>query len=52
MANDKISKITLPDGNTYDIKDANVGLASTYDSSTQTVVLTVGSLEDADEMEF
>lgn len=53
MANESaISKITLPDGTTYNIKDANVGLASTYDSTTKTVILTVGSLEDADDMEF
>ena len=50
MATDdkKISKITLPDGNTYSIKDENVGIASTYDSNTKTVILTVGSLSDAD----
>lgn len=52
MANNTISKITLPDGSTYDIKDANVGIASTYDSTTKTVTLLVGSLENADDMEF
>ena len=52
MSNLKISKITMPDGNTYDIKDANINLASTYDSSTQTVTLTAGSLEDGDEREY
>ena len=47
-----ISQIKLPDGNTYNIKDANVGVTSTYDSSTHTVTLTVGSLQDADEQEY
>lgn len=50
MATDenKISKIKLPDGNTYALEDENVGISSTYDSSTKTVTLTVGSLGDAD----
>lgn len=46
--NNKISKVQLPDGNTYSIKDENVGITSTYDSNTKTVILTVGSLGDAD----
>lgn len=44
----KISKITLPNGDTYSIEDENVGIDSTYDSTTKTVILTVGSLGDAD----
>lgn len=50
--NDTISKITLPNGTTYNIKDENVGIDSTYDSTTKTVILTVGSLEDADSTEY
>ena len=49
---DKISKITLPNGQTYELKDANVGISSTYDSNTKTVIIGAGSLEDADNMEF
>lgn len=49
---DKISQIQLPNGTTYDIEDANVGIDSTYDSSTYTVTLTVGSLGDADTTEY
>lgn len=44
----KISKITLPNGDTYSIEDENVGITSTYESDTKTVILTVGSLGDAD----
>lgn len=47
-----ISKIKLPDGTVYNIKDANVGVDSTYDSDTLTVTLVVGSLEDADSTEY
>ena len=47
-----ISKIELPDGNIYNIKDANTDISSTYDSSTHTVTLTVGSLGDADSTEY
>ena len=47
-----ISKITLPNNTTYDIKDANVDIDSTYDNQTKTVTLTVGSLENADEQEY
>ena len=49
---DKISKIQLPNGTTYDIEDANVGIQTTYDSSTYTVTLLVGSLDDADSTEY
>lgn len=53
MAEDKrISKIQLPDGQTYSVKDENVGISSTYDSITKTVTLTVGSLTDADNVEY
>ena len=47
-----ISKISLPNGNLYTIQDENVGISSTYDSTTQTVILTVGSLGDADSTEY
>lgn len=52
MPDQKISKITLPNGQTYSLKDENVSLGSTYDSNTKTVILTVGSLTDADSMEY
>lgn len=52
MADGSISKIQLPNGNIYDIKDENIGISSTYDSSTKTVTLTVGSLGDADSTEY
>lgn len=50
MATDsnKISKIQLPDGNTYALVDENVSISSVYDDETKTVTLTVGSLGDAD----
>lgn len=47
-----ISKIKLPDGNTYNIKDANVGISSSYDETDYEVILTVGSLEDADSTRY
>ncbi len=52
MSDGSISKVQLPNGNTYDIKDENVGITSTYDSSTYTVTLTVGSLTNADNTEY
>ena len=52
MAEGNISKIQLPNGNVYDIKDENVGITSTYNSTTKTVTLTVGSLNDADSTEY
>ena len=52
MPNDKISKITLPDGTTYDLEDENVGIDSSYDSTTKTVTLTAGSLTMADNTEY
>ena len=52
MADGNISKIQLPNGNIYDIKDENVGITSTYNSTTKTVTLTVGSLNDADSTEY
>ena len=47
-----ISVIELPDGSKYNIKDANVGIDSTYNSTDQQVILTVGSLNDADSTEY
>ena len=52
MADGTISKIQLPNGSIYDLKDSNVGIDSTYDSNTKTVTLTVGSLGDADSTEY
>ena len=52
MADGNITKIKLPDGSVYDIKDENVGIDSTYDSSTHTVTLVVGSLTDADSQSY
>ena len=52
MADGQISTITLPNGDSYEFKDPNVGITSTYDSTTHTVTLTVGSLTDADNMEY
>ncbi len=49
---DKISKITLPNGVTYAIEDENVSIDSTYVSADQEVILTVGSLDDADTTEY
>ena len=48
----KISKITLPNGQTYSLKDENTSISSTYDSNTKTVTLIVGSLGDADGTEY
>jgi len=47
-----ISKISLPSGAIYTIQDENVGITSTYNSNTKTVILTVGSLGDADSTEY
>ena len=52
MADGQISKIQLPNGTLYDIKDPNIGITSTYDNTTKTVTLTVGSLGDADSTEY
>lgn len=52
MADGNIAKVQLPDGKVYNVKDENVGIVSTYDSTTHTVTLTVGSLEDADGTEY
>jgi len=52
MSDGSISKIQLPDGGVYDIKDENTGITSTYDSSTKTVILNVGSLTNADSTEY
>ena len=39
-------------GNTYILQDSNVGIDSTYDEATDTVILTVGSLSDADTTQY
>lgn len=51
-SNNKISQVALPDGTTYDLEDPNVGIDSTYENATHTVILTVGSLGDADSTEY
>lgn len=48
----KISQITLPDGSTYYLEDQTVGISDTYDENTQTLILLVGSLDDADGTEY
>ena len=53
MPNETISQIQLPNGQIYDIISAEgVALESTYDSSTDTVTLIVGTAADGDSMEF
>lgn len=52
MADGNISKIQLPDGSIYEIKDENTGIDSTYDTQTKNVTLIVGSLNDADGTEY
>lgn len=52
MADQRISTITLPNGQVYSLKDANVSLSSTYDSLSKTVILSAGSLDDADNTEY
>ena len=58
-----ISKLLLPNNTEYDIKDATarqaiadlpstIGLTSSYDSTTNTVTLTAGVIEDADNTEY
>ena len=48
----KISQIQLPNGNIYDIEDGNVGIDSNYVPAEYEVILTVGSLKDADSTEY
>ena len=54
-----VSVIQLPNGDNYNIKDAvtrttaeNVGITSVYNSKDEEVILTVGSLNDADSTEY
>lgn len=49
---DKITQIQLPNGTIYDLSDQNVGIDSDYISADYEVVLTVGSLGDADSTEY
>ena len=51
MAEYTIDKIEY-NGNVYHLQDANTDIDSTYDSTTHTVTLTVGSLGDADSTEY
>lgn len=52
MSDGVISKIQLPDGKVYDITGGEAAIDSTYDSSTHTVTLTVGTMDDADDNEY
>ncbi len=52
MSDGTIKKIQLPDGKIYDIAGGESAIESTYDSSTNTVTLTVGAAEDADDTEY
>lgn len=50
-----ISKIELPDGNTYDIKDETaraVDLTATYTAATFDLALSLDSAIDADNTEY
>lgn len=47
-----ITKIQLPSGVVYNIKDENVSISSTYNSTDKEVILLVGSLNNADETEY
>ncbi len=47
-----IAKIQLPNGNIYNIKDENVAISSTYNSTDKEVILLVGSLDNADDTEY
>ena len=51
MAEYTIDKIQYGD-DIYHLQDANTNIDSTYDSTTHTVTLTVGSLGDADSTEY
>ena len=57
----RVSQIQLPDGSVYVIKDPNVGITSTIEDTLdgqgqvlyeKNVILTVGSLGDADTTEY
>ena len=52
MSDGNVSQIQLPNGAIYNIKDANVGISSSYDETDYEVILTVGSLEDADSTRY
>ena len=51
MADGNISQIQLPDGKTYNIKDATISLDSTYDAANQKVTLIISSLNTANNAE-
>ena len=55
MADGNISQITLPNGNTYDIKDAEarqMTLSGTYTSATLDLELELAAADVADNEEF
>ena len=51
MAEYTIDKFSY-NGDTYKLRDSNVGVDSTYDDETDTVTLVVGSLGDADTTRY
>lgn len=51
MAEYTVDKIQYGD-DIYHLQDANTSISSTYDNSTHTVTLVVGSLGDADSTEY
>lgn len=52
MADGSVSQIRLPNGSIYDIVGKEAAIESTYDSTTHTVTLTVGTLTDADTIDY
>lgn len=52
MSDGTINKIQLPNGSIYDITGAEAAIESTYDSTTKTVTLVVGTVGDADSTEY
>ena len=55
MSDGNISKITLPSGSVYDIKDEvarNVNISATYTSNTKDLELTITSAASADNTEY
>ena len=52
MSDGVISKIQLPNGSIYDIGGSDAAIVDTYDSSDYELILSVGSLGDADSTEY
>lgn len=51
MAEYTIDKIEY-DGNIYHLQDAGADISSTYDSTTQTVIITTSHLVNADDIDY